>query len=205
MYTPAASLKPVPNQPVGIVNVKFNTFMRIGQFLNAEDISYIKSAPWRSTNFCLTLYSEPPPSVMHHFGLRCQHTLDTIYTCPTDRAQLTLTEFEAHCMEYYSMVACDSAFQSRLLDKTSKIHTNLSMKAMKHFKDVHLIPDGLECTMSCPTVVHTCNFVKYGVKPKYQYTQSTGRHSPLNGARRTLPVYGTLGAVTAWRTTIRTD
>ncbi|KAK0478654.1 hypothetical protein EDD18DRAFT_1364598 [Armillaria luteobubalina] len=59
--------------------------------------------------------------------------------------------------------------------------------------------------LSHPAVVHTCNFAKYGVKPKYQYAWSTGGHSPLNGACRTPPVYGTLGAVTAWRTTIRTN
>ncbi|KAK0493794.1 hypothetical protein EDD18DRAFT_1107773 [Armillaria luteobubalina] len=33
--------------------------------------------------------------------------------------------------------------------------------------------------LSCPAVVHTCNFAKYGVKTKYQYAQSTGGHSPL--------------------------
>ncbi len=96
------------------------------------------------------------------YGLRRQHTPDTLYICPMDKAQLTLAQFEAHCMEHHSTVSCDPACPNRG-NKASKNHTNLcrwavtchahasypsvhsASVAMKHFEDVHLRPRGLQC------------------------------------------------------------
>ncbi|PBK59639.1 hypothetical protein ARMSODRAFT_1027267 [Armillaria solidipes] len=62
------------------------------------------------------------PSVF--YGLRRQHTPDILYTCPMDEAQLTLAQFEAHCMEHHSTVFCDPACPNRG-NNASKNHTNL--------------------------------------------------------------------------------
>ncbi|PBK58383.1 hypothetical protein ARMSODRAFT_983890 [Armillaria solidipes] len=100
------------------------------------------------------------PSVL--YGLRRQHTPDTLYTCPMDKARLTLAQFEAHCMDHHSTVFCDPACPNRG-NNASKNHTNIcqwfvtctahssyqcvdsASVVMKHFEDVHLRPHALEC------------------------------------------------------------
>ncbi|KAK0479169.1 hypothetical protein IW261DRAFT_165519, partial [Armillaria novae-zelandiae] len=199
VYPSASSSKTISNQPVGIIDAKFNSFGRIGRSTTSKGGSrreicepYQKhlQGPMASTR-----EMNPPPSESHRFadgkhkyerltsfqitkllkiynvapdqvptvfyGLRRQPTPDRIYSCPMDGAQLTLAQFEAHCMESHSTLSCDPACPNRG-DKTTKNHTNLCVwfvtctvhhseivesaaVAMKHFINAHLLPDGLQC------------------------------------------------------------
>ncbi|SJL13352.1 uncharacterized protein ARMOST_16794 [Armillaria ostoyae] len=139
----------------------------------------------RLTNFeieeLLKIYNvtaDEIPSIF--YGLRRQHTPDTLYTCPMDKARFTLAQFEVHCMEHHSTVFCDPACPNRG-NRESKNHTNIcqwfvtctahssyqsvdsASVAIKHFEDAHLRPHALECAH--------CGSVHKGVRSLFKHME----------------------------------
>ncbi|PBK91294.1 hypothetical protein ARMGADRAFT_219541 [Armillaria gallica] len=112
------------------------------------------------------------------YGLRRQHTSDTLYICPMDKVQLTLAQFEAHCMKHHSTVACDPACPNQG-NKAPTNHTNLcrwaitchahasypsvhsTSVAMRHFENMHLRTHGLQCAH--------CESVHEGVRTLFRH------------------------------------